>query len=126
MHSVYEHEYLKLSHSAGEFRSTVECAAGTYYNVTTETCPMCPRGTYQSVSGQDHCVPCPAGYMTEAVGGQQVSHCKRKSVFDDDFHSRTFVLPVEMRRLFLSLYELITDITCMKGIQKENIQLFLL
>lgn len=69
--------YMSLASEANpKLFSTVECAPGTYYDVITETCSMCPRGSYQPLSGQDHCNLCPVGMTTKAHGAQDLSHCE--------------------------------------------------
>lgn len=53
----------------------VECAAGTFFNTTTDTCEMCPRGSYQTISGQISCLSCPFGQTTKSKGAQNISQC---------------------------------------------------
>eukprot|EP00105_Crassostrea_gigas_P019111 XP_011437468.1 PREDICTED: uncharacterized protein LOC105335342 [Crassostrea gigas] len=55
--------------------SCVECAAGTFFNTTTDTCEMCPRGSYQPIPGQISCLSCPFGQTTKSKGAQNMSQC---------------------------------------------------
>lgn len=58
----------------------VPCAVGTYYSISNKTCTACPRGTYQSETGQQQCSKCPiiAGRMgvTAGPGARSAADCK--------------------------------------------------
>ncbi|CAL1535103.1 unnamed protein product [Lymnaea stagnalis] len=56
--------------------SKVTCQAGHHYNITTQTCSICPRGFYQSKPGQDFCYPCPGKTMTDFEGSVSPEDCK--------------------------------------------------
>ena len=53
----------------------VQCGVGTYFNSTTLTCEYCPIGYYQSLLGQDMCVPCPTDTTTETIGSVTQAEC---------------------------------------------------
>ena len=58
----------------------VDCAAGTFYDATTEKCKFCPIGTFQNDVGQIRCKPCPsiAGKqgVTSMPGARSSNMCK--------------------------------------------------
>lgn len=58
----------------------VPCAVGTYYDTANKTCHPCPRGTYQSETGQLQCSKCPnitgRSGVTAGVGARSASDCK--------------------------------------------------
>lgn len=54
----------------------VTCAAGSYYDASTETCALCSIGTYQSLNAQSSCVSCTPGTTTETVGSTNSNQCK--------------------------------------------------
>ena len=53
---------------------TVECPTGTFHS-SKEQCEPCNYGTYQDVSGQTSCKPCPDSFSTAIVGSQSISLC---------------------------------------------------
>lgn len=58
----------------------VPCAVGTFYAAANKTCNACPRGTYQSETGQQQCSKCPtiAGRVgvTAGAGARSAADCK--------------------------------------------------
>ncbi|KAL7042588.1 hypothetical protein ACKWTF_001212 [Chironomus riparius] len=60
----------------------VPCAVGSHYEATNKTCVHCPRGTYQSETGQTQCIKCPniAGRpgVTISTGARSASDCKER------------------------------------------------
>ncbi|XP_070186674.1 uncharacterized protein [Littorina saxatilis] len=54
----------------------VKCAAGSYYNASTETCVLCAIGSYQASSGQTSCSMCSPGLTTETAGSTDNTQCK--------------------------------------------------
>ncbi|ESP03827.1 hypothetical protein LOTGIDRAFT_230171 [Lottia gigantea] len=54
----------------------VECAAGTFYDVSSKMCKSCPINKYQNMAGQKECMSCTAGLTTENMGSEKVSDCK--------------------------------------------------
>lgn len=64
----------------------VPCAVGTFYSANNKTCSACPRGTYQSETGQQQCSKCPtiAGRMgvTAGPGARSAADCKGMNLSD--------------------------------------------
>ena len=60
----------------------VPCAVGSFYDGNNKTCVKCPKGTYQSETGQLQCTKCPniAGRpgVTATVGARSAADCKGK------------------------------------------------
>ncbi|XP_060063970.1 uncharacterized protein LOC132544399 [Ylistrum balloti] len=56
----------------------VVCENGSFFNLTTQTCEICPMGTYQDQSGQFECLACPYNQTTIQNGTTDVKFC-----FDD-------------------------------------------
>lgn len=60
----------------------VPCAVGTFYDVTNKTCTACPRGTYQSETGQLQCSKCPTiarrPGVTIGPGARSAADCKER------------------------------------------------
>ncbi|CAL4150116.1 unnamed protein product [Meganyctiphanes norvegica] len=60
----------------------VDCAQGTYYNRTTESCMICLSGEYQNELGQVACKACPqrAGRqgVTKTPGARTVEECQER------------------------------------------------
>ncbi|XP_055681349.1 sushi, von Willebrand factor type A, EGF and pentraxin domain-containing protein 1 isoform X2 [Lutzomyia longipalpis] len=60
----------------------VPCAVGTFYDTTNKTCVPCPRGHYQSETGQLQCSKCPniAGRpgVTVGPGARSAADCKER------------------------------------------------
>ncbi|XP_069124135.1 uncharacterized protein [Argopecten irradians] len=54
--------------------SIVECPAGQYRN-STNSCVICPRGTYQPETGQSSCHTCGKGMTTVHPGSTSSSQC---------------------------------------------------
>lgn len=54
----------------------VKCAAGTFFDKSSDNCEMCPKGTYQPIAGQSDCLPCPPGRTTKTKGSQLLSQCE--------------------------------------------------
>lgn len=65
-----------------EIPDCVPCAVGTFYEVNNKTCSSCPRGTYQSETGQLQCTKCPniAGRpgVTVGAGARSANDCKER------------------------------------------------
>lgn len=59
---------------------SVTCAPGTYYEIPTESCQLCPLGQYQTQAGQLTCSSCNPGYTTTAPGATSLNDCKRKGI----------------------------------------------
>jgi hypothetical protein len=60
----------------------VPCAVGSYYEAANKSCVHCPRGTYQSETGQTQCIKCPniasrAG-VTIGTGARSAAECKER------------------------------------------------
>lgn len=60
----------------------VPCAVGTAYEASNKTCVPCPKGHYQSESGQSQCLRCPniagrAG-VTVGTGARSAGDCKER------------------------------------------------
>ncbi|XP_062579451.1 sushi, von Willebrand factor type A, EGF and pentraxin domain-containing protein 1-like, partial [Saccostrea cucullata] len=53
-----------------------DCQVGQFWNVTK--CAFCKKHSYQDMTGQDYCLPCPPGKKTSAIGSNSSSQC-----FDD-------------------------------------------
>ncbi|GAB0094394.1 sushi, von Willebrand factor type A, EGF and pentraxin domain-containing protein 1 [Sergentomyia squamirostris] len=60
----------------------VPCAVGTFYETSNKTCVPCPRGHYQSETGQMQCSKCPniAGRpgVTVGPGARSAGDCKER------------------------------------------------
>ena len=48
---------------------SVKCPAGTFFNVVTSVCALCPAGSYQPEEGRASCLVCPDKKSTFAQGG---------------------------------------------------------
>ncbi|CAG9863735.1 unnamed protein product [Phyllotreta striolata] len=60
----------------------VPCAIGSYFDNSTKACVPCPKGFYQSETGQSQCSQCPpiAGRpgVTVSVGARSAADCKER------------------------------------------------
>ena len=56
------------------FHFTVETPEGTY-STDGQTVVLCPLGTYQDMTAQTSCKPCPSGTTTPGVGAEHVTEC---------------------------------------------------
>lgn len=60
----------------------VPCAVGSFYEASNKTCVKCPRGTYQSETGQTQCTKCPniSGRtgVTISSGARSAGDCKER------------------------------------------------
>ncbi|XP_074641309.1 sushi, von Willebrand factor type A, EGF and pentraxin domain-containing protein 1-like [Tubulanus polymorphus] len=54
----------------------VNCPVGTFFNVMTETCHSCERGTYQPEEGHYSCLVCPNNTSTVNHNSKTVGECK--------------------------------------------------
>jgi len=54
-----------------------ECPPGTYGNVEdgVHVCSECPKGMYQTLTGQTRCISCPANTTTQFTGTRSDSRC---------------------------------------------------
>ncbi|GAB6029547.1 hypothetical protein CHUAL_005296 [Chamberlinius hualienensis] len=57
-------KYLCPAGSVLRKKLCVKCPVGTFYNVVTEKCQGCSRGTYQFLEGQLSCLVCPRNTST--------------------------------------------------------------
>ena len=57
---------------------TVPCAEGTYFDNSTESCQLCPKGYYQSLEAQSACQMCEEGTTTKGLGAAVHSDCDGK------------------------------------------------
>ncbi|GFN98752.1 signal peptide, cub and egf-like domain-containing protein 1 [Plakobranchus ocellatus] len=64
------------SSSFADCKAKVTCQPGHFYNISTQTCSACERGTYQPEKGQDICLPCPGLTMTDFSGSTSPEECK--------------------------------------------------
>jgi len=55
----------------------VETPEGTY-STDGQTVVLCPLGTYQDMTAQTSCKPCPSGTTTPGVGAEHVTECTGK------------------------------------------------
>ncbi|CAH1794302.1 unnamed protein product [Owenia fusiformis] len=53
----------------------VACSAGSYHNVTSNTCHPCSKGSYQPDSLQETCILCDSSYTTRTNGSVNVTAC---------------------------------------------------
>ncbi|KAL3870903.1 hypothetical protein ACJMK2_038934 [Sinanodonta woodiana] len=51
------------------------CSAGMKYNVTTDSCQICPLHTYKDYDGLSACTSCPSGHITLETGRKYVNEC---------------------------------------------------
>jgi hypothetical protein len=56
----------------------VKCPVGTYGNMTTGLCELCPIGHYQPLEGSVSCLPCPPGTSTRRTHAKNVWECRCK------------------------------------------------
>ena len=59
----------------------VNCPAGTKYVKDSQTCVVCPVGTYQELDGQSDCKKCQKGYSTHGYRASNYTACKGKQEF---------------------------------------------
>jgi len=57
---------------------TVPCAEGTYFDTNTDTCQLCPKGSYQSLEAQSMCQVCEEGTTTNDLGTATHANCDGK------------------------------------------------
>ena len=69
---------LRLCHSLQP--PSVDCAAGSYLSVPTNSCLPCEQGFYRDKSSptQVTCVQCPEDFITLFTGSDQASDCISK------------------------------------------------
>ena len=58
------------------FIHVVRCQRGYVSKTGLEPCFPCPRGYFQTLSGQSGCVQCPGGVKTVSVASTALSHCQ--------------------------------------------------
>ena len=51
------------------------CIQGQFYNLTSQQCEKCTRGTYQDERAQETCKLCPGGIVTLHLGSKSLSDC---------------------------------------------------
>lgn len=51
------------------------CPSGQYSTGTPPACQPCPQGSYQNVTNQLSCIPCPQFYNTAGQGASDISAC---------------------------------------------------
>jgi hypothetical protein len=64
-----------LPHNYIDAQACANCGPGTYASPESTSCPVCPAGTYNEVSGVDTCQLCPAGTYNSQVGQSSPSSC---------------------------------------------------
>ena len=67
------HDDLTL-HNA--FVLTDPCDKGSYHDVASNTCKLCPKGEYQDKEGHTSCVRCPSGHTTVGKGVTHSDSCQ--------------------------------------------------
>jgi len=58
------------------FDVAVACPAGTFFNVISENCEDCQRGTYQPDEGQLTCLVCPNNTSTSRNSSKSIQQCQ--------------------------------------------------
>ncbi|CAB3987723.1 Fibroblast growth factor receptor 1 [Paramuricea clavata] len=53
----------------------IACSAGNYYNLTMETCKVCPLNSYQNLEAATSCLSCPANRITRKTGAASLTEC---------------------------------------------------
>ncbi|XP_067655947.1 sushi, von Willebrand factor type A, EGF and pentraxin domain-containing protein 1-like [Haliotis asinina] len=76
-----ESDGVQLHCPSGQFPSyrtygCVGCTQGTFFNTDTRKCEECPRGQFQTQSGQNECVRCPVGMTTTLTGATSPEQCR--------------------------------------------------
>ncbi|XP_033732292.1 uncharacterized protein LOC117321818 [Pecten maximus] len=51
------------------------CESGSFFNLTSGSCELCPLGTYQNETGQVRCLACPYGQTTLQNGTMDIKLC---------------------------------------------------
>eukprot|EP00240_Pyramimonas_obovata_P000193 CAMPEP_0118928276 /NCGR_PEP_ID=MMETSP1169-20130426/5554_1 /TAXON_ID=36882 /ORGANISM="Pyramimonas obovata, Strain CCMP722" /LENGTH=2032 /DNA_ID=CAMNT_0006870203 /DNA_START=97 /DNA_END=6195 /DNA_ORIENTATION=- len=67
-----------------EAEDTCMCMAGTFSNLTTGACEMCPLGHYQPLPGQTSCLTCKPGFISASPGAVECTACDTNS-YNPDF-----------------------------------------
>ena len=80
------------------FLSSAECSKGSFYNMSTSECELCPLNFYQDLQGKHYCKPCPALHGTESEGMKSLEQCVGKYGLD-----------------FVILQKLHVTVKCLKG-----------
>ena len=57
---------------------SARCRPGSNSTLGSLPCELCPVSEYQNEYGQQQCIACPAGSVTEATGATSLSQCLRK------------------------------------------------
>jgi len=57
---------------------SVKCPGGTFYNVVSEGCEGCFKGTYQPEDGQLTCLVCPNNTSTANQNSKSIQQCRGK------------------------------------------------
>ena len=55
-----------------------DCPAGSYSTLKNRTCILCPRGTYQPLTGRLSCISCGQNLTTTSIGTLDKVHCISK------------------------------------------------
>lgn len=64
-----------------KFNITVPCPAGTFYDRSRTTCTKCYRGSYQPMTSQSKCIPCPPQQNTPRVESISLSECEGMNTY---------------------------------------------
>ncbi|XP_045206201.2 sushi, von Willebrand factor type A, EGF and pentraxin domain-containing protein 1-like [Mercenaria mercenaria] len=80
-----------------EYDMCVGCSPGTMYESGLGYCVSCPLGTYQQLSAQYSCIPCPDGYTTNITGSYDQYDCYYleevdEAIKDDSDKSMGFII----------------------------------
>ena len=59
-------------------RENTELVDGSIVRKLVPTCIPCPLNTYQDTFGGAHCIACPEGHITLAVGATSSDQCIRE------------------------------------------------
>jgi len=94
---------------------TVACPAGTFFNVMTEICEDCQRGTYQPDEAQLTCLVCPGNTSTPHNSSTSVNQCHGSSVCLSVCHKSTSINQCHGSSVCLSVCHKSTDINQCHG-----------
>ena len=73
-----EHKITKMEGAHNISQCIYTCSKGEFFNVTSEVCEKCPRGTFQDKDGQDSCKPCASETFTLKTGSKTcIAPCKQ-------------------------------------------------
>ena len=64
----------------GNYRSTLSlclpCPAGSFSTASVDACTRCSQGTYQNLTGQTSCLPCPINQYSNSIAPTSCTACK--------------------------------------------------